>query len=194
MPLGPPLELDRSHDQESSLKAEVGPGGWSLPSPGLTALLLQDDLVQTVGVSAALGAAGVVLWGDLSFSSSEVITEQSPCWGPGGRGKPWQAMEQEHQYIPPSQDKCWQLHDYLLGPLGPYVTNVTRAAMACSQQWCHGRGRCARRDPGQLEAFLHLQPDGSPGAWQSFSCHCYRGWAGQTCGEPGPDPAPEEAA
>lgn len=124
--------------------------------------LSQDDLVQTVGVSAALGAAGVVLWGDLSFSSSE--------------------------------DKCWQLHDYLLGTLGPYVTNVTRAAMACSQQWCHGRGRCARRDPGQLEAFLHLQPDGSPGAWQSFSCHCYRGWAGQTCGEPGPDPAPEEAA
>ncbi|KAK2506629.1 hypothetical protein MC885_006723 [Smutsia gigantea] len=75
-------------------------------------------LSQTVGVSAALGAAGVVLWGDLSFSSSE--------------------------------DKCWQLQDYLLGTLGPYVTNVTRVATACSQQRCHGHGRCARRDPGQL--------------------------------------------
>lgn len=33
---------------------------------------------------------------------------------------------------------------------------------------------------GQLEAFLHLQPDGRPGAWESFSCHCYRGWAALT--------------
>ncbi|XP_004451864.1 hyaluronidase-3 isoform X1 [Dasypus novemcinctus] len=122
--------------------------------------LSHDDLVQTMGVSAALGAAGVVLWGDLSFSSSE--------------------------------KECWHLHDYLVGILGPYVTNVTRAAMACSLQRCHGHGRCARRDPGQLEAFLHLQPDGSPGAWESFSCRCYWGWAGPSCQEP--RPRPEEAA
>lgn len=42
--------------------------------------------MQTIGVSAALGAAGVVLWGDLSFSSSEVIIARfslpcSTCWG-----------------------------------------------------------------------------------------------------------------
>lgn len=30
--------------------------------------------MQTLGVSAALGAAGVVLWGDLSLSSSKVLT------------------------------------------------------------------------------------------------------------------------
>ncbi|XP_037707086.1 hyaluronidase-3 isoform X2 [Choloepus didactylus] len=120
--------------------------------------LSHDDLIQTMGVSAALGAAGVVLWGDLSFSSSE--------------------------------KECWRLHDYLVGILGPYVTNVTRAAMACSLQQCHGHGRCARRDPGELEAFLHLQPDGGPGAWESFSCRCYRGWVGPSCQEP----RPEEAA
>ncbi|XP_011794419.1 PREDICTED: hyaluronidase-3 isoform X3 [Colobus angolensis palliatus] len=114
--------------------------------------LSQDDLVQTIGVSAALGAAGVVLWGDLSLSSSE--------------------------------EECWHLHDYLVDTLGPYVINVTRAAMACSHQWCHGHGRCARRDPGQMEAFLHLWPDGSLGDWKSFSCHCYCGWAGPTCQEP----------
>ncbi|XP_047705635.1 hyaluronidase-3 [Prionailurus viverrinus] len=123
--------------------------------------LSQDDLVQTIGVTAALGAAGVVLWGDLSFSSSE--------------------------------EKCWHLHDYLVGTLGPYVINVTRAAITCSHQRCHGHGRCARQDGGQLEAFLHLQPDGSPGAWESFSCRCYPGWAGPTCQEPRPEPRPEEA-
>ncbi|XP_065789699.1 hyaluronidase-3 isoform X3 [Muntiacus reevesi] len=123
--------------------------------------LSQDELVQTIGVSAALGAAGVVLWGDLSFSSSE--------------------------------EKCWHLHDYLLGTLGPYVINVTRAAVACSHQRCHGHGRCAWQNPGQLEVFLHLQPDGSPGAWESFSCRCYQGWAGPTCQEPRPELGPKEA-
>ncbi|XP_076985332.1 hyaluronidase-3 isoform X2 [Tamandua tetradactyla] len=121
--------------------------------------LSHDDLVQTMGVSAALGAAGVVLWGDLSFSSSE---------------------------------ECWRLHDYVVHILGPYVTNVTRAAMACSLQQCHGHGRCAQRNPGRLEAFFHLQPDGGPGAWESYSCRCYPGWTGPSCQEP--RPRPEEAA
>ncbi|XP_012883706.1 PREDICTED: hyaluronidase-3 [Dipodomys ordii] len=118
--------------------------------------LSQNDLVQTIGVSAALGTAGVVLWGDLSFSSSE--------------------------------DACWRLHDYLVGTLGPYVTSVTKAAMACSHQRCHGHGRCVRRDPGQREVFLHLQPNGSLGTWESFSCRCYWGWTGPTCQKPKPGP------
>ncbi|XP_010345429.1 hyaluronidase-3 isoform X2 [Saimiri boliviensis] len=87
-----------------------------------------------------------------------------------------------------SQEECWHLHDYLVDTLGPYVINVTRAAMACSHQQCHGHGRCAWRDPGQMEAFLHLWPDGSLGGWKSFSCQCYWGWAGPTCQEPRPGP------
>ncbi|XP_021092096.1 hyaluronidase-3 isoform X6 [Heterocephalus glaber] len=93
-----------------------------------------------------------------------------------------------------SQEKCWHLHDYLVGTLGPYVINVTRATMACSHQQCHGHGRCARQDPGQREAFLHVQPDGSLGSWESFSCRCYQGWAGPTCQEPRPGGRPKEAA
>lgn len=77
------------------MKVEVGPDGAGQPSPGLAALCLQDELVQTIGVSAALGAAGVVLWGDLSFSSSEVIIApsslpHSPCWGPRDGERPCQ--------------------------------------------------------------------------------------------------------
>lgn len=187
--------------QESSWKMEVGPNGLGQLSPGLAALCLQDDLVQTIGVSAALGAAGVVLWGDLSISSSEVIIAPSslpgsPCWGSQGRGetmsRPWSRCTDTSLHFP--QEKCWHLYDYLVDTLGPYVINVTRAAIACSHQWCHGHGRCARRDPEQPEAFLHLQPDGSPGAWESFSCHCYLGWAGPTCQEPRPKPGPEETA
>lgn len=51
---------------------KLGPDESGQSSFGLTVLCPQDDLVRTVGVSAALGATGVVLWGDLSFSSSEV--------------------------------------------------------------------------------------------------------------------------
>lgn len=84
---------------ESLWKVEVGPNRSGQLSPGLTALCLQDDLVQTIGVSAALGTAGVVLWGDLSISSSEVIIAPSslPHVGVLGLGRDHvKAMEQEH--------------------------------------------------------------------------------------------------
>lgn len=35
-------------------------------------LLFQRDLVNTIGESAALGAAGVVLWGSMQYASSKV--------------------------------------------------------------------------------------------------------------------------
>lgn len=33
---------------------------------------LQKDLIHTIGESAALGAAGFVIWGDLNLTSSRV--------------------------------------------------------------------------------------------------------------------------
>lgn len=82
--------------QKSFSKVEVGPVGSGQLSPCLAVLCLQDDLVQTIGVSAALGAAGVVLWGDLSFSSSEVIIAPPTCQAahagvPGLGGGPCQS-------------------------------------------------------------------------------------------------------
>lgn len=35
-------------------------------------LFLQKDLIHTIGESAALGAAGFVIWGDLNLTSSRV--------------------------------------------------------------------------------------------------------------------------
>ncbi|XP_020854848.1 hyaluronidase-3 isoform X1 [Phascolarctos cinereus] len=123
--------------------------------------LSQNDLIQTIGVSVALGIEGVVLWGDLSFSSS--------------------------------REQCELLQSYLSDILGPYLSNVTRAAHACSQQLCHGNGRCARREPNNDDIFLHLEPAGALGApredpdkWTHFRCLCYPGWAGTTCKVPVP--------
>ncbi|XP_074139421.1 hyaluronidase-3 [Sminthopsis crassicaudata] len=120
--------------------------------------LSQNDLVQTIGVSVALGAEGIVLWGNLSFSSSG--------------------------------EQCGLLQRYLSSILGPYLSNVTRAAEVCSQQLCHGRGRCARRDPSNDDVFLHWEPTlGAVGEaaakWNHFRCLCYPGWKGSACKRPG---------
>lgn len=74
---------------------KLGSDGSGQLSFGLTALCLQDDLMQTIGVSAALGAAGVVLWGDLSVSSSEVSIATLSCtyWSPKIGEKPCQVIE-----------------------------------------------------------------------------------------------------
>ncbi|XP_062977157.1 hyaluronidase-3 [Elgaria multicarinata webbii] len=127
--------------------------------------LTEDDLVYTIGESAALGAAGVVLWGDLSYA-------QSP-------------------------ESCRSLHHYITTTLGPYVVNATTAARTCSHQLCHGNGRCVRRQPDEMGAFLHLAPqrwekesvmsdflEPEVPAWEQFQCVCYPEWIGAWCERP----------
>ncbi|XP_042736424.1 hyaluronidase-3 isoform X2 [Lagopus leucura] len=63
----------------------VRPGGGAR-CPGVSTrphgpLSLQADLEHTIGESAALGTAGVVLWGDMSYSQSAMVWEgqRAPC-------------------------------------------------------------------------------------------------------------------
>ncbi|XP_029357883.1 hyaluronidase-2 isoform X2 [Echeneis naucrates] len=65
-------------------------------------LLTERDLVSTIGESIALGAAGVIIWGDTSYASSNT--------------------------------SCFILNEYLRGPLGQYLLNVSTAAEQCSQK------------------------------------------------------------
>lgn len=44
----------------------------SLPVLTDALLFLQKDLIHTIGESAALGAAGFIIWGDLNLASSRV--------------------------------------------------------------------------------------------------------------------------
>uniref|UniRef100_A0A8D2LEN7 Hyaluronidase n=1 Tax=Varanus komodoensis TaxID=61221 RepID=A0A8D2LEN7_VARKO len=91
-----------------------------------------------------------------------------------------------------SEESCRSLRHYITTKLGPYVINVTRAARMCSHQLCHGNGRCVRWDPGELGAFLHLDPqlwetaflDPDVSVWEQFQCVCYPGWAGTWCERP----------
>ncbi|PKU31000.1 hypothetical protein llap_18697 [Limosa lapponica baueri] len=133
-------------------------------------VLSQEDLVNTIGESAAQGTAGIILWGSLNYSTSK--------------------------------EMCLRLKDYIEGPLGHYIVNVTTSAYLCSQSLCSGRGRCVRQE--NKKGFLHLDPfhfaidlqAGKP--WlvaqslessgddvshlaQEFSCQCYDKWQGPRC-------------
>ncbi|XP_029009178.1 hyaluronidase-5-like [Betta splendens] len=127
-----------------------------------TRFLSEMDLVSSVGESAALGAAGVVMWG----SSKDFTTKEA----------------------------CESLSHHLTSSLNPYLTNVTAAAMLCSQALCQGRGRCVRKRHDSSH-YLHLDPQrfmvlqaggkyvavGVPSEaelrdWEErFTCQCYAG-------------------
>ncbi|CAN9511779.1 unnamed protein product [Ophioblennius macclurei] len=131
-------------------------------------LLTETDLVSTIGESVALGAAGIIFWGDASYASNNA--------------------------------SCSTLNEYLKGPLGRYLLNVTTAAEQCSRELCKFRGRCLRRVQDS-DAYLHLSPSthritsqsgklkvtGVPGQAElavfrtHFQCQCYSGYRGDGC-------------
>lgn len=133
-------------------------------------LLTEMDLVSTIGESVALGAAGVIFWGDTSYASSSA--------------------------------GCSTMNQYLQGPLGQYLLNVSTAAVQCSQTLCKSHGRCLRRIQDS-DVYLHLSPlthsitsqggqlkvTGAPGKAElalfrtHFQCQCYSGYKGEACAQ-----------
>lgn len=131
-------------------------------------LLTETDLVSTIGESVALGAAGIILWGESTYASTNV--------------------------------SCSDLNDYLRGPLGEYLLNVSTAAELCSQALCGSQGRCQRRQP-DADVYLHLDPrahnitrrggklaatgvlgEAERSVFQvDFQCRCYSGYHGDGC-------------
>lgn len=95
------------------------------------------------------------------------------------------------------QGQCGSLSRYLKSTLGPYVANLTAAAMLCSEVLCRAKGRCVRKDYDSAH-YLHLNAasftirrveetyvaSGLPLAAdvdalsRHFTCRCY---AGQAC-------------
>ncbi|XP_020854901.1 hyaluronidase-2 isoform X3 [Phascolarctos cinereus] len=134
--------------------------------------LSEMDLISTIGESAALGAAGIIFWGDTDYTKSP--------------------------------ETCQKIKEYVERHLAPYLVNVSEAAFRCSEDLCHGHGRCQRRQPGS-NTFLHLnprnfrlRPSQSPkeplfraeGEFSQsdlaqlrdhFRCQCYLGWHGESC-------------
>ncbi|XP_029108222.1 hyaluronidase-1 isoform X2 [Scleropages formosus] len=135
--------------------------------------LSEEDLVHTVGESAALGAAGVVLWGDANYSKSQatclsvksyidgilgryvvnVTTAASLCSGVlcSGRGRCRRRADSPGAY----------LH------LDPRSWSVERSAGPRGIRWFALR---KQQDRGQ-----------SKDTSSRFECQCFPGWEGERC-------------
>ncbi|KAL1781976.1 Hyaluronidase-2 [Sigmodon hispidus] len=107
-----------------------------------------------------------------------------------------------------TKESCQIIKEYMDSTLGPFIVNVTSAALLCSEALCSGHGRCARR-PSYPEALLTLNPssfsiqlthDGRPPSLKGtlslkdqaqmamkFQCRCYGGWHGKWCEKQGGD-------
>ncbi|CAH6777747.1 Hyal1 [Phodopus roborovskii] len=105
-----------------------------------------------------------------------------------------------------TKESCQTIKEYMDSTLGPFILNVTSAAVLCSEALCSGHGRCARR-PSYPEALLTLDPasfsiqlthDGRSPSLKGtlslkdqaqmavkFKCRCYGGWYGKRCEKQG---------
>ncbi|CAL8402508.1 unnamed protein product [Arctogadus glacialis] len=138
--------------------------------------LPQEHLVYTIGESAAVGAAGVVLWGDNLFAKSKANCETIKA------------------YI-----------DNTLGHYLVNVTSAAALcsqAMCSSRGRCQRREPSSRAYLHLDPAFWKVVSDDKPGGGRTyrvleqpesrqalnmgsqFKCVCYSGWAGESCAKP----------
>ncbi|XP_028439408.1 hyaluronidase-3 [Perca flavescens] len=127
-------------------------------------LLNKTDLMHTLGESAALGAAGVVLWGELKFAKSK------------------------HQCILLRD----YIHT-VLGPLVQSLRSGTkhcslqlchgngRCARRRPSSSMVSRGPAVTSDPDEIN--LLTDPSSGKPFHDHFLCQCYPGWTGQECQE-----------
>ncbi|TMS19292.1 Hyaluronidase [Larimichthys crocea] len=132
--------------------------------------LTETDLVSTIGESVALGAAGVIFWGDASYASSNTScsTLNKYLQGPLGRYllNVSTAAEQCSQLVCKSHGRCLRKtpdSDVYLH-LSPVVHSIT------------GQGGKLKVTgvPGKAElAFFRTH----------FQCQCYSGYRGEACAQ-----------
>ncbi|KAL6112086.1 hyal2 [Pungitius sinensis] len=133
-------------------------------------LLTETDLVSTIGESVALGAAGVIFWGDASYASSEKKCSILKDYIEGHLG-PYllnvsTAAEQCSQVVCKFHGRCQrkvQDKDVYLH-LSPSTQSITS----------HNGQLKVTGVPSQAELVLFRT---------HFKCQCYSGYGGETCAE-----------
>ncbi|XP_018555129.1 hyaluronidase-1 [Lates calcarifer] len=138
--------------------------------------LSEEHLVYTIGESAALGSAGVILWGNRDYSRSQA------------------ACNAVKSYV-----------EEILGPYVVNVTSAAAlcSQMLCSSQGrCQRRdpnsGAYLHLDPAVWKVVSKREPDGRKSykvlgqvmanevtfMKSEFQCQCFPGWGGETCSKP----------
>ncbi|XP_071386837.1 hyaluronidase-1 isoform X2 [Centroberyx affinis] len=138
--------------------------------------LSQEHLVYTIGESAALGSAGVVLWGDHAFTKSKATCVAIKAYIDETLGhylvNVTSAATLCSQTVCSSKGRCQRRNPnsraYL--HLDPAVWKVTSEKKAGGGQDYRVLGQMR---PHQV---MHMKSE--------FQCKCYPGWGGESCSEP----------
>ncbi|XP_077197042.1 hyaluronidase-4-like [Paroedura picta] len=133
--------------------------------------LSEQDLVSTIGESAALGAAGIVIWGDMNLTSSEVNCTKVKQFVASELGfyiiNVTRAVEVCSRHLCHNNGRCvrrnWKSLDYL--HLNPNSFQIK----ASEDQGFTVRGKASHSD-------LQIMSE-------KFTCHCYQGFKGADCRE-----------
>ncbi|KAG5845930.1 hypothetical protein ANANG_G00144400 [Anguilla anguilla] len=146
------------------------------------AFLSTKDLIHTIGESAALGAAGFVIWGDLNLTSSRHNCSRVKSFLGSRLG----------QYITNVTRAAEVCSDFLCQSNGRCVRQDPRAP-----HYLHLSANS-----------YHIEPSGdgefAVTGWHSqrelqllanrFRCHCYQGYGGERCDSLEPPEETENAA
>uniref|UniRef100_H2ZVS5 Hyaluronidase n=2 Tax=Latimeria chalumnae TaxID=7897 RepID=H2ZVS5_LATCH len=131
--------------------------------------LSRQDLVNTIGESAALGAAGFVIWGDMNLTSSKDNCTKVKHYITSELGlyvtNVTKAAEVCSKYLCHNNGRCvrknWQALDYL------HLNPESYTIHALAEEEFTVTGEASRADVDHMA--------------EKFSCHCYQGYEGADC-------------
>ncbi|KAL2093313.1 hypothetical protein ACEWY4_010625 [Coilia grayii] len=172
------LHFSQNRVMESLRLAALAPQPYELPTYVYTRLGYRDeamtflstkDLIYTIGESAALGAAGFVIWGDLNLTSSRVNCSKVRAFMNYRLG----------QYITNVTRAAEVCSDFLCQSNGRCVRKELRAP-----HYLH-LSRPSYRITSLRNGSFSVVGEHSPQDYQllaeRFQCHCYQGYGGERC-------------
>nr|DBA18364.1 TPA: hypothetical protein GDO54_016617 [Pyxicephalus adspersus] len=140
-------------------------------------LLSQEDLVSTIGESAAQGVAGVIFWGDAEYTKNKETCQKIKSYLDGDLSQyivnVTTAASLCSQELCSGNGRCLRKENITdaflhLNPANFRIMKATSRSNASIPIWAEGR-----LSPGDI-ALLKSQ----------FRCQCYIGWHGASCSLP----------
>ncbi|XP_075040247.1 hyaluronidase-1-like [Mixophyes fleayi] len=134
--------------------------------------LSQNDLVQTIGQSAALGAAGVILWGNADYSSSKESCLAVKSYVEETLGRYVKNVTTGAMLCSKTRcsgnGRCVRKHSATDAHLhlDPDVFSIRKHPL--------GKGFVVLEQPSRKK---HTR------MWSQFLCRCYGGWEGSDCSQ-----------
>ncbi|EHB14762.1 Hyaluronidase-4, partial [Heterocephalus glaber] len=133
--------------------------------------LSRQDLINTIGESAALGAAGIVIWGDMNLTSSEENCTKVNQFLSSDFGSYIVNMSTAAEvcslYLCRNNGRCirktWNASDYL------YLNNESYHIEISEDGEFSVKGNVTDADLAMMK--------------EKFFCHCYQGYEGADCRE-----------